>query len=66
LDQLSGEKQFNRISFFRVDYDGQKSVVDALGVPRSTLIAYKGGKEAVRMSWGTAQEDVVRVLRTAL
>jgi len=66
LDQLSGEKQFNRISFFRVDYDGQKSVVDALGVPRSTLIAYKGGKEAARMSWGTAQEDVVRVLRTAL
>ena len=66
LDQLSGDKQFNRIRFFRVDYDGQKSVVDALGVPRSTLIAYKGGKEAARMSWGTEQEDVVRVLRTAL
>ena len=66
LDQLSGDKQFNRIRFFRVDYDGQKSVVDSLGVPRSTLIAYKGGKEAARMSWGTAQEDVVRVLQTAL
>ena len=66
LDRLSGDKQFNRINFFRIDYDGQKSVVDSLGVPRSTLIAYKGGKEAARMSWGTAQEDVVRVLQTAL
>src|SRR5512147_1674093 len=42
------------VTVFRVDYDGQGDVVKALGdVSRSTIIAYKGGKEVGRMAWGT-------------
>src|SRR5271166_6498473 len=65
LAKLSGDKKFDRISFFKVDYDAQKDVVAALAVPRSTLIAYKGGKEVAHMSWGTSQDDVVKVLEAA-
>jgi thiol-disulfide isomerase/thioredoxin len=65
LSELAGDKQLDRVKFFRVDYDGQKDVVDGLAAPRSTLIAYKGGKEVARMSWGTSQEDVMRVLQAA-
>jgi thiol-disulfide isomerase/thioredoxin len=66
LSGLAGDKNLDRVKFFRVSYDDQKDVVAALGgVPRSTLIAYKGGREVARMSWGTSQDDVVKVLRAA-
>jgi len=65
LSSFAGDRSFDTIRFFKVDYDGQKDVVNELGVPRSTLIAYKGGKEVARMSWGTSQEDVVRILKAA-
>jgi thioredoxin 1 len=66
LSSLSGDRRLDGIRFFRVDYDGQKDIVSKLGVSRSTLIAYKGGKEVSRMSWGTSQDDVVRVVQAAL
>lgn len=66
LKDLPADASTGRISFFRVAYDDQKDVVAALNCPRSTIIAYKGGKEVSRMSWGTSQEDVVRTLNTAL
>jgi thioredoxin 1 len=66
LSGLEGDKTYDRIGFFRVDYDGQKDVVAALACPRSTLIAYKGGKEVARMSWGVNSDDVVKVLQAAL
>ncbi len=62
LNRLSSAGTYDRITFFRVDYDKQKDVVKAFGVPRSTLIAYKGGKELDRMSWGTSQKSVTDVL----
>lgn len=65
LARLMDDAQLERVAFFKVDYDNQKDVVEALGVPRSTLIGYKGGKEVARMSWGTAQEDVVKVIQAA-
>lgn len=65
LSELAGDKQLDRVKFYKVDYDSQKDVADALGAPRSTLIAYKGGKEVARMSWGTSQEDVMKVLQAA-
>jgi thiol-disulfide isomerase/thioredoxin len=66
LGQLAGDRNLDRIKFYRVNYDDQKDVVGALGgVPRSTLIAYKGGKEVARMSWGASQADVVKVLQAA-
>ena len=64
LNRLSTDASYDGISFFRVDYDKQKDVVQALDVPRSTLIAYKGGAETKRMSWGTNTESVLGVLDT--
>jgi thioredoxin 1 len=65
LARLSSDPQLDRVTFFKVNYDDQKDVVAALGVPRSTLIGYKGGKEVARMSWGTSQDDVTKVLQAA-
>ena len=58
--------KYDGVSFFRVDYDGQKDIVAQLGCPRSTLIAYRGGKEVARMSWGVMPEDVTKILQAAL
>ena len=63
---LEGDTKYDAISFFRIDYDRQKEVVAALACPRSTLIAYKGGKEIARMSWGVMQDGVVKVLQAVL
>jgi thiol-disulfide isomerase/thioredoxin len=66
LDSLKADKTYDGVKFFRVDYDGQKDVVAKLNCPRSTVIAYKGGKEVSRMSWGVTEASVVDVLKTAL
>ena len=66
LDSLKSDPAYDGVSFFRVDYDNQKDVVAKLDCPRSTLIAYKDGKEVARMSWGTSQDAVVNVLKAAM
>ncbi len=66
LDRLKDDPEFKDIAFFRVDYDNQKDAVAKLGCPRSTVIAYKGGKEVTRMSWGVMKSSVVDVLKAAL
>ena len=66
LTGLKDDKTYDGVAFFRVAYDDQQDVVKALGVPRSTLIAYKGGKERGRMSWGMTTDSVVTVLKAAL
>ena len=66
LDALEPSGTYDKIAFFRVDYDNQKDVVAKLGCPRSTVIAYKGGKEVKRMSWGMTQASVEEVLKAAL
>lgn len=65
LARLMSEPKFTGATFLRVSYDGQKDVVAALNVPRSTLIAYKGARETGRMSWGVTDEAVLKVLDTA-
>ncbi|HWJ75629.1 MAG TPA: thioredoxin family protein [Kaistia sp.] len=65
LDRLSAAGRYGDIAFFKVDYDKQKDIVKAFGVPRSTLIAFRGGKEVDRMSWGTSETSVVAVLDAA-
>ena len=66
LDSLKSDRAYDGVSFFRVDYDKQKDVVAKLDCPRSTLIAYKGGKEVARMSWGTSKDSVLNVLKAAV
>jgi thiol-disulfide isomerase/thioredoxin len=66
LDNLKSDPAYDHATYFRVDYDNQKDVVAKLNCPRSTLIAYKGGKEVARMSWGVTQDSVVKVLKAAM
>jgi thiol-disulfide isomerase/thioredoxin len=66
LDKLKSDPAYRGIAFFRVDYDGQKDAVKALNSPRSTLIAYRGGKEVARMSWGVEEDAVAGVLKASL
>ncbi len=66
LDRLKDDPAFSGATFFRVDYDHQKDVVAKLDCPRSTVIAYKGGKEVSRMSWGITENSVVSVLKAAM
>ena len=66
LDGLKNDPAYEGIAFFRVDYDNQKDVVAKLDCPRSTVIAYKGGKEVARMSWGLTKDSVVGVLKAAM
>src|SRR5271167_826842 len=66
LDGLKSDPAYDGVSFFLVDYDKQKDVVAKLDCPRSTLIAYKGGKEVARMSWGTSQDAVLNILKAAM
>lgn len=66
LDGLKNDTAYGKITFFRVDYDNQKDVVAKLNCPRSTLIAYKGGKEVARMSWDVTQDAVVKILKAAM
>ena len=66
LDGLKADPAYDKAAFFRVDYDNQKDVVARLDCPRSTVIAYKGGKEVKRMSWGVTQASVVDVLAAAM
>ena len=66
LDGLKSDPAYDGVSFFRVDYDKQKDVIAKLDCPRSTLIAYKGGKEVARMSWGTSQDSVLNILKVAM
>ena len=66
LDNLKNDPAYDKAMVFRVDYDNQKDVVAKLDCPRSTVIAYKGGKEVKRMSWGVTQASVVDVLTAAM
>ncbi|WP_294532864.1 thioredoxin family protein [uncultured Rhodoblastus sp.] len=66
LDKLKTDPAYRGIALYRVDYDGQKDAVKALNCPRSTLIAYRGGKEVARMSWGVSDDAVTGVLKAAL
>jgi len=65
MERLSTDTSYDGVSFYRVDYDNQKDAVKALDTPRSTLIAYNGGVEVARMSWGTSTQAVVSVLDAA-
>jgi thioredoxin 1 len=66
LDSLKKDPAYAHAIYFRVDYDKQKDVVAKLDCPRSTLIAYKGGKEVARMSWETSQDAVLKILKAAM
>ena len=66
LNSLKSDPAYDNVAFFKVDFDKQKDVVAKLNCPRSTLIAYKAGREAARMSWDTSRDAVVKILKAAM
>jgi thiol-disulfide isomerase/thioredoxin len=66
LDRLKAAAAYEGVAVFRVDFDNQKDVVAKLGCPRSTLIAYKAGKEVKRQSFGVTEPEVEDILKAAL
>lgn len=50
INSLKNEPAYRDVTFFRVDYDAQKDVVNRLHSPRATIIVYRGGKEIARES----------------
>ncbi|MGK9283675.1 thioredoxin family protein [Sinorhizobium meliloti] len=49
VEKLAASPDFSEVTVFKVDFDKQKDVVQALGAQRqSTLIAFKGASETAR------------------
>jgi len=67
LEKLLLTGEFKGITTLKVDFDAQKAVVKAFGVRyQSTLIVFKGGKEAARVTGETDRERIAELLRKAL
>lgn len=67
LSGLLKQKEYQNMTALRVDFDSQKDVVRTLRVARqSTLLVFKGGKEAGRSTGDTSRESIERLLQKAL
>jgi hypothetical protein len=54
-------------TLYVADYDTEKALKKALGVTKqSTIVVFKGGKEAVRSTGDTNEESLAKLLRQAL
>ncbi|CAX22857.1 MAG: thioredoxin family protein [Methylorubrum extorquens] len=62
LAQLEAQPRFKDLQVFEVDFDSRKDVVRRFGATmQSTLIVYKGDKEAGRSS-GETRPEAIRAL----
>ncbi len=67
LEKLLSKAEFREITVLRVDFDQQKPVVHKLGAKyQSTLIVFKGGEMAGRMTGETDSDRIARLLYSAL
>ena len=67
LGQLTDDPKFKSLAFFVVDFDSQKDLVKQFGVRmQSTLIAFKGDKEADRSVGDTNRATIAALLDKAL
>ncbi|MBI3479294.1 MAG: thioredoxin family protein [Nitrosomonadales bacterium] len=67
LGELLPTDEFKGITTLRVNFDAQKPVIRAFGVKyQSTLIIFKNGKEASRVTAETDRERIAELLRKAL
>ena len=67
LAKLEAEPRFKDLQVFEVDFDSRKDVVKRFGATmQSTLIAYKGDKEAGRSSGETKPGAITALLDKAL
>ncbi len=67
LKSLLQQPKFQGIKTLRVDFDHQKSEVNALDAEyQSTLIVFKGGKEVDRISFERDSDRIAALLKKAL
>lgn len=67
LGELTADPKFKDMTVLRVDFDSQKDVCKAFGAQQqSTLIVFKGGKEAGRSLGDTNAASLAALLDKAL
>lgn len=67
VSSLLKTPEFKGITAFRVDFDSQKETVRRFNAStQSTLIVFKGGKEAGRSVGDTRQEGIAALLKKAI
>jgi thioredoxin 1 len=67
LKQLMQSPEFKDVILFVADFDTEKALKRSLGVSQqSTLVVFKGGKEAARSTGDTGQAALAAVLRRAV
>lgn len=67
IASLLKQKDYQKITSLRVDFDNQKDIVRAFHVYRqSTLIVFKDGKEVGRSLGDTSPDGIENLLRKAL
>jgi thioredoxin 1 len=67
LKQLMQSPEFKDMTLFVADFDSEKALKRSLGVTQqSTLVVFKGGKEAARSTGDTGQAALAAVLRRAV
>lgn len=67
LEKLISAPEFSSVTVFKVDFDKQKDVAQALGAQRqSTLIAFKGASETDRSVGDTDPASIEAMFRSTL
>lgn len=67
LGQLTDDPKFKSLAYFVVDFDSQKDLVQRFGARmQSTLIAFKGDKEAARSVGDTNRASIAALLDKSL
>jgi thiol-disulfide isomerase/thioredoxin len=67
LSKLMAEPKFGNLAYFIIDFDSQKDLVKRFGARmQSTLIAFKGDKEAGRSVGDTDPKSIAALLNKTL
>jgi thioredoxin 1 len=67
LSKLTADPKFKDLTYFVIDFDSQKDLVNRFGVKmQSTLIAFKGGQEQGRSVGDTDRARIAALLNKVL
>ena len=67
LKDLAQKPEFAPVTLYIANYDTEKSLKKYLGVTKqSTIVVFKGGKEAARSTGDTQESSLASLLRQAL
>jgi len=67
LKDLAQQPEFARVTLYIANYDTEKGLKKSLRVTKqSTIVVFKGGKEAARSTGDTQESSLASLLREAL